>query len=39
VLADVRSSVEIPVIDPVIAMAAIGTTTVLPLAPVSEVRL
>jgi Asp/Glu/hydantoin racemase len=38
VLADIGVSLEIPVVDPVIAMAAIGTTTVLPTTPASEVQ-
>ena len=38
VLADIGSSFEIPVIDPVLAMAAIGTTTVQPIVSVSEVQ-
>jgi Asp/Glu/hydantoin racemase len=38
VLADIGSSFEIPVVDPVLAMAAIGTTTVLPITPAPEVQ-
>lgn len=38
VLADIGPSFEIPVVDPVLAMAAIGTTTVLPVARPPEAR-
>jgi Asp/Glu/hydantoin racemase len=38
VLGDIGSSFEIPVVDPVLAMAAVGTTTVLPITTAPEVE-